>query len=111
MLNHIQNFPTSFFITARLDTHGQYNSENTKNDTALAMLKCTTLVYVVKLAINAPIDVTLLLIEKVESNNSFAMTPTINEQTIPALSNPIGANKNEILSAKKNKILSVIVEV
>lgn len=106
--NHIQKVPISFLMTAKFELHGQYKSVNTKNDMAVALLKCTTLVATLRLAINAEIVETLLLIENVETSNSFAITPTISAHTIPALFNPIGVNKNAILSAKKNKILSVI---
>ena len=106
MQNHIVNLSVSCFITAKFEAHGMYNKLNIKNEIALALLKQTTLEDITNEEISSLVLKTLLQILIVEIINSLAMTPTKSEQTTPALSNPIGANKNVSLSPIKNNTLS-----
>ena len=103
--------PYSCFITAKLEAHGQYKSENTKNETALAGLKQTALVVQVKLAIKAVLPNTPLHIDIVETISSFAIIPTKSAQTIPVEFKPIGAKIHVILSSTKNSTLWLMLSV
>ena len=95
----------SFFITAKLLAHGLYNKLKIKNETALGSEKLITLVGTIKLWINVFWLDVLLQIAIVETISSFAKTPTIKAETMPALFKPIGAKMKDSLLAMKNRIL------
>ena len=110
-LNHIQNLPASFFITAKVEIHGLYNKAKIKNDIALAPVKLIKLALAVNVIANALVEATPFAIVKIDKINSFAKTPTIKAHKIPALLSPIGAKIKLNLFAKKYNILSVISSV
>ena len=108
MAKIVVNLSVSVRITAKFDAHGQYKSTNTKNESALALLKKIKLELAPKLAISEVVVVALFRIDMVERISSFAIIPTNSAHRMPALFSPIGASVNDNAFAILYNMLSLM---